>query len=426
VLLVLSLLPNFAPEHRVLHAWAVSDAFGWSTRRVPLSFTATPEWRRLIPAGSTVLVLPTGDRTAATYWQVKSGMRFALAVPATPFAPPQIAAAPMIRALLNDELPTLPAARLRAFLIAHRIRAVVLARAARGQWHRAVADATREIPISLDGTRLYRVSPRIGPLVARTPPIRSRRSLHIRASRGVRTVVQAWLRFDGRRAHLRARTRGGNRRTVGTTTLSSPTGDADMPAVATNALGDAAVIFTEWRHHKQLLRVASLAAGGWQVATLDETTETIWSPSVAITPNGATLATWIDETAPTRSVRAAALPRGGDWQRPVTLENGDGLGTVALATGRGDLGVLAWHDGIAGESRLRAATYSDGRWTPVVTVAETLAAIDHVTLAGPDATLLRWRRVSRAEESVERYEARRQGTRWVGVRVVSRHRTSRS
>jgi hypothetical protein len=409
LLLVLSLLPNFAPKHQVVHAWAISDAFGWSSPRVPLGFTATPHWKRLIPAGSTVLVLPTGDRSAAGYWQVKSRMRFALAVPATPFAPPRIAAAPMIRALLNDQLPTLPAARLRAFLVADRIRALVLARRAEGKWHRAVAGATGAIPIALAGTRLYLVPPTIGPLIARTPPIRSR------LPRGARTVVEAWLRFDGRRAHLRVRTRSGNRRTARITTLSSQTGDADMPAVATNALGRAAVIFTEWRNHKQLLRVATGAAGRWRVATLDKTTQTIWSPSVAVTPNGTTLATWIDETAPTRSVRAAALPRGGPWQQPVTLENGDGLGTVALGTGRGDLGVFAWHDGLASESRVRATTYRAGRWTPVVTVAETLARIDDVRLAGPEATLLRWRRVSLTGDNVERFEARRDGTRWVAT-----------
>ena len=411
LLLALSLLPNFAPQHHVVHAWAFSDAFGWSTRRVPLGFTAAPHWKRLIPAGSTVLVVPTGDRTAAGYWQVKSGMRFALAVPATPFAPPRIAAAPMIRALVNDQLPSLPAARLRALLVADRIRVLVVAHRAAGQWQRAVAGAAGAVPIAVAGTRLYLVPPTIGPLVARTPPIRSR------LARGARTV-EAWLRFDGRRAHVRVRTRSGDRRAGRVATLSSQTGDADMPAVATNVLGGAAVIFTEWRNHEQLLRVATRAAGRWRVATVDQTTQTIWSPNVAVTPNGTTLATWIDETAPTRSVRAAALPRGGRWQQPVTLENGDGLGTVALATGRGDLGVFAWHDGLASESRVRATTYSAGHWTPVVTVAETLARIDDVTLAGPEATLLRWRRVSLNGDNVERFEARRDGTRWVERRLV--------
>ena len=236
-------------------------------------------------------------------------------------------------------------------------------------------------------------------------------------------VVEAWLRFDGRRAHLLVRTRSGDRGAVRTTTLSSPAADADMPAIATNARGDAAVIFTEWRNHRQLLRVAIRAAGRWRVTTLDRRTQTIWSPNVAITPNGTTLVAWINETAPTRSVRAAALPRGGKWQQPVTLENGDGLGTVALGTGHRELGMFAWHDGIASESRVRVATYSGGRWSPVVTVAATLATIHQVALAGPEATVLRWRRVSLSGDSVERYEARRDGTHWVGVRVVSRHRS---
>ena len=82
-----SLLPNFWPAHRLPGAWSISDAFGWSTRHVPAGFVGDQSWNRVITPGSTVLVLPTGDRTAASYWQASTGMRFRLAVPATPFVP---------------------------------------------------------------------------------------------------------------------------------------------------------------------------------------------------------------------------------------------------------------------------------------------------------------------------------------------------
>jgi hypothetical protein len=190
-----------------------------------------------------------------------------------------------------------------------------------------------------------------------------------------------------------------------------------MPAVAADAQGDAAVIFTEWRDRKQLLRIATRTSGDWQVATLDERTQTIWSPSVVITPNGTTLATWIDETAPTRRICAAVLPRDGNWRKPVTLESGDGLGTVALGVGRGNAVVFAWHDGIAGESRVRVASFVGGSWSRLATIEETLERVDHVTLTGPNATILRWRHVSLTDENVEHFEARRDGTRWTVVPV---------
>src|SRR5207245_2727253 len=148
----------------------------------------------------------------------------------------------------------------------------------------------------------------------------------------------------------------------------SPAGDADATAAAVNARGRAAVAFVEWRDRTALLRVATRAVGGWQVATLERSTEPIWSPRVVVSVDGTTVATWIANTGPARAVRIATRPPGGVWQRPVTLENADGLGTVALAS-RGDLAVAAWHDSVARESRVRAATYTHGRWAPAVTLA---------------------------------------------------------
>jgi hypothetical protein len=344
--LVLSLLPNFWPSPRLLRAWSVSDAFGWSTAHVSQGFVRGETWRRAVPPGSTVLVLPAADRTAATYWQVKSGMRFSLAVPATPYVPPARAAAPMVRGLTNDQPPSLAAARLRAFLISDRIQAVSVAAAGRRRWGRIVAAATETAPLRIGSNELYRVPRALAPEVTNGRPV------------------------------------------------------------------EATVIFTEWIRGQQRLRIATRSRGTWQVSTLDETTEPIWSPRVIVTPTGTTLATWIDETDPTRAIRAAVLPRNGSWTRTVTLENGDGLGSVALGAGDGDLVVLAWHDGVDTESRVRADIYANRRWTPIATLAQSLALLEYVKVAGLEATSVRWRLVSIARSPVGRFEARREGNRW--------------
>jgi hypothetical protein len=411
VLLIVSLLPNFRPAHRLLRAWSISDAFAWSTPHVPQGFVRGNAWRRVIQSGSTVLVLPAADRTAASFWQLRSGMRFALAVPATPFVPPQRAAEPMVRALTNDQPPSLAAARLRAFLISDRVGTVVVTASAKRRWGRIVAAATQTTPVVVASTELYRVPTGLPRLIARQP-------VQVTPVAGdplpsfVRHAMKVWLRFDGRRAELQVLLRSADGE-PNRTTLSSPRADADMPAAATDAHGDAALIFTEWNEDKQRLQVATRFGNEWRLATLDETRQPIWSPRIIITPRGATLATWIDETDPTRSIRAAVLPRGRRWSRPITLENGDGLGSVALGVGDGNLVVLAWHDGIDTESRVRAEIYANGRWTPTVTLAHSLALLEHVRITGPDATGLSWRLVSLTGVQSGRFDARRKGNRWL-------------
>ena len=94
--------------------------------------------------------------------------------------------------------------------------------------------------------------------------------------------MRAWLHFDGKRAHLRVRLATASR----AVTLSGPAGDAEGPSVAINSEDRAAVAFTEWRDHKQTLRVATRADGRWRVVTLDRQGAAIWSPHVVISPGG--------------------------------------------------------------------------------------------------------------------------------------------
>jgi hypothetical protein len=276
-----------------------------------------------------------------------------------------------------------------------------------------VARATAAQPVGLGGAAVYRVSRRLPLLhasgdvaVAHAPPQQAALvSLH----QG-RPVVMAWLRFDGRRARVRVLLLAARQR-PDAVTVSSPSGDVDTTAAAVASSGRAAVAFTEAQSAHELLRIATRTNGRWRVATLDSSKEPIWSPRVEITPTGATIATWSDQADPTRTVRAAVLPAAGRWHKPVTLENADGIRTIALGAAR-DAAVLAWSDSIAGESRVRAATYRRGAWSTTVTLASALkpAYFSAVTLSGPQATAVTWRLEGSGRPSC--FAAPRLGSRW--------------
>ena len=426
VLVGVSLVPNFWPADRLPVAWSISDAFGWSTRHVPVGFVGDRAWTRVIAAGSTVLVLPTGDRTAASYWQATTGMRFRLAVPATPFVPARLAGAPTISGLVEDVMPRLAgsalgAARLRAFLIADRVAAVVVMPSGASRWRRIVARATVVRPVRLGRAQVYRVTPKLHPLralgdlaVAHQPHPEPT----LASDRDTNAVVSAWLTFDGRRARVRALLRTSHRRSRRAVVLSAPNGDSDATAAAVDDHGRVAVVFTEWRDYKQMLRIATHADGRWRVDTLDQQRGPIWSPHVVITPGGTTVVAWIDETDPSRTVRVAVLTPDGDLRGPVTLENGDGFGNVVLSAGRGDRVIAAWHVAVANEWRVRVATYHRGAWSPVATLARSLYTLDHIAVAGPDGTLVRWLERDPRGEHLVRFEARPGRAGWIVARAA--------
>jgi hypothetical protein len=422
LLIAASLLPNFWPAHRVAGAWSVSDAFGWSTRQVPVGFVDDPAWSQVIAPGSTVLVLPTGDRTAASYWQAMTDMRFRLAVPATPFVPERLAGAPTISGLVEDVMPSLTgpvlgAARLRAFLIEDHVAAVVVTPSGLSRWRRIVARATRVPPVTLRRAAIYPVSPTLRPLRALGHLVVAhprRRGTALTSDRNPNAVLSAWLLFDGHHARVQALLRTPHTRTSRPVALSSPGGDADATAVAVDS-SHAAVVFTEWHDHEQLLRVATYYEGRWRIATLDRQTGPMWSPHVVITPSGTTVVTWITETNPTRTVRVAVLTHSV-WQPPVTLENGNGFGNVVLSAGRGDRVVVAWHSAVANEWRIRVATFHHGAWMPVNTIARSLDNLDHIAISGRDAASLRWLQKDPHRSGVVQVDARRRGARWIVIK----------
>jgi hypothetical protein len=413
VIVVLSLLPNFWPARHLQLAWATTTAFGWSEPRPAADFVESRRWARLVPAGSTVLVLPTRDRTEASYWQVESGMRFAIAVPETPFVPPALAASPTISRLAGNVLPQLDgprlgAARMRAFLVTNRIRAVVVSGSGDDRWLALARAATSTQPVELGGSSVFPVESGLRPL--RLNGERTQASSSVS-----RALIRAWLHFDGRRARLIVFFEGHGRHS--TQTLSSPGADAEGTAVAVNARGQAAVAFTEWRGRALLLRVGTDAGRGWRVVTLERTTSPIWSQRVAITPSGAVVAAWVVEQDPGRALRGAVGNLDGRWHRPATLDNGDGLFSVALAAGANGSLVAAWRDSVAGQSRVLAAEY-ERRWNPVATVAASLSWLDSVSLTKGGGRI-RWRMwVGRPRY----FEAVRHGGAWSEPRAVRMNR----
>ncbi len=217
-LLVVSLAPNFRPAGRLLGAWPNSTDFSYATPRLSLGFVDDPLWQRLMAPGSTVLVLPTGDATSAGFWQAESDMRFALAVPGTPFVPPALLGEPVMQGLLSNHLArlegtSLATARLRAYLRANHVAIVAVTHAGARRWQRLAALATATRPWIVGSTTLYRVPADLKPL-------------HLTGERRIvrkpGAVLSAWLAFDGTRARVCVRYRSHPGRPAKVTILSAP------------------------------------------------------------------------------------------------------------------------------------------------------------------------------------------------------------
>ena len=394
-LVVASLVPSFG-AHLVPGAWPLSNRLAWSTRHTPVGFVDAPAWRRLVAPGSTVLVLPTRDLSAAGYWQTEARFRFALAIPGTPFAPPQLAADPTVSRLAANVLGTddgvaIGAARLRAYLLADRVGAIVATPAASRHMLELARLATGTTPVDLRGSHLFLVSPRLAPLRLtgeRAGACAQRAPLLVSYAAAPRPCVRAWLSFDGRRARLHAllRTVSG----VATTVLSSARGDAEAPAVAVDRAGRAGIVFTEWRAHRLLLRAgATDRRSRWRVATLDRGTMPIWSARVAVLGDGSVVAAWVDDQGQTQSLRAAVRLPGGRW-RETTLATGVGLWKVALAAAGPGAALVAWRNRDAGETDVHAILYARRAWRPGVLLASRLGGVGGVWIAAGMTPSVRW------------------------------------
>jgi hypothetical protein len=415
VTVVVSLLPNFLANSRLAGAWSISAAFGWSRDHVSNGFVTDRSWQRTIEPGSTVLVLPTGDRTAASYWEAETGMRFKVAVPVTPFVPPAIGGSPVVSGLVANDLPavtgrTLASARLRAFLIGDHVSDVVVASPIGARWRGIVAAATAAPPSKVGATDVYPVRIGLRPLTPRSTSL----LLHAKPredefiARRVPGTLGIQLTYDGRRAHLHAWLSGpgGGRRSAA---LSSSVGDVFFPTGAVDSRGRAAIAFVELRRGKDLIRLATDLAGSWKVVTLDESSQPIWSPRVEILSSGAVVAAWIDENDPTRTLRAAILTPSG-LHRQTALDRATSLGSLALG-GADNRAVCAWTNAVAGEKRVRVSLLDRGRWGAPATIAASLDPLGYVRLSGPDSGTVRWADTANTAHVLV-FKASLQGTTW--------------
>jgi hypothetical protein len=385
VLLVASLTPNFWPAAKLPGAWADSQEFGYLTRTVPMGFLHDPIWRWLIPPGSTVLVLPTQDATVASWWQAESGMRFALAVPETPFVPPSLATEPVVQGLLNGRLPHtdgvfLAAARLRAYLRADHVAVVVLTHhGAFKTWQRTVALATRAKPVTLDSIAFYRVRASLRPLRAD-----GRRLL--RRSRG--DLLLARLVFDGHRAQVQVAFRAG----LGPTSvaiLSPPSADAGPLAIAVGSKGRAAVAFTQATSGQVALRVATQLADRWHLVTLEIRSAPVDVLRILVLQNGETALAWVDQTGPLAVLQAAVEQPRRQWQ-VTTLDVTPDLEDVTLRA-FGGRASIAYVDNPANLSELHLTAYVAGRWTaPTLVTTDPWSLHDLTFLASGRLSLAWW------------------------------------
>jgi hypothetical protein len=233
--------------------------------------------------------------------------------------------------------------------------------------------------VLVNGALVFHAPSTLKPLTAEGEHIATRAAL------GAPPTLLAWLHYDGTRAHLRVRLAGSR-----IVSLSAAAADAEAPSASVDTAGRAAVIFTEWQGQELVLRVATHTRSGWSVATLDRSRQPIWSQRTAIESDGTVLAGWIDEAGSSRNLRAAVLPPGGRWQSPVTLDRGQGLGSVALGATDAGVGVAAWHDMSATEARVQTSLFANGSWRPAVTLARSLDWLDTVAVVHAGHAI-RWR-----------------------------------
>jgi hypothetical protein len=364
-LIAASLFPNFWLAPIEPGAWSRPHAVAWSTAAAPAAFVKDRRWRILVRPGANVLVLPTGDRTAALWWQVESGMRFALAAPASPFVPPPLAADPTVARLTDNVLPQLDglaagAARLRSFLHARKVDAVIVTQGARRHWLPLVRRATSTRPVAVNGSLILRVPRHLPPLAADTPvPVHRSRVGRATTSQ---QALRVWLAFNGARGRVLAR--------VGraASDFVSSHGDATSASAADAGNARAAIAFVQWDGHVELLRVASHAGRGWHVDTLDRNAAPIWSQQVELTRDGTILAGWIDAAGTGRRLLFADKPPDRRWTKPIQLDAGDGLGSFSFRP-LGAAAPITWRDSIAGETRVLSARFQNGAWNHPKVVA---------------------------------------------------------
>lgn len=146
--------------------------------------------------------------------------------------------------------------------------------------------------------------------------------------------------------------------------LSPATTHAFMPAVATDARGDAAIVWTEDVGVQRIVRAAYRAAGGTWASSDVTTVPGGAAATVAVDRDGRAVALW---TQTGRVHTADRDPANGTWSAPRLLSAGNGIELEMVADAQGEL-TAAWSNGSTIETSTRAPGAS---WGPTETLGST-------------------------------------------------------
>jgi hypothetical protein len=147
---LLSLAPNVS-----LFRSAVTDV------RIP-RFFRSEDYKRYLARNDNVLVLPYARREDGLLWQARTDFYFRLAAARMGLLPAEFSGWPVLSTLESgDEIMDFTE-QFKAFLSAHRVKAVIVDTRVRGPWRRLLAEAGL-VPLETGGVLFYEVTP---PLVA--------------------------------------------------------------------------------------------------------------------------------------------------------------------------------------------------------------------------------------------------------------------
>ena len=293
-------------------------ALAWEMPRAATAFV--PVARGFAPQ-TTVLALPFGGLSPASFWQAETDMRFRIAGGYTPFAPAGLATDPLVQGFLRNSVPPLSIYRLRAYLLRTDTR-IVLVQAAARAWGEVVRAATDVRPRRIAGTDVFAVDAhRLRRLLTRPRiPIRPRRGFalspratpiaSLSAASDSRVAVAAWLTWDWRTRHVivQASTRSGAWREA--ETLSDPGVEASKLSIAVGGRRTI-VSWIEARNGAATLRVAEYRGGRWRRMRPPQDGAVATDAQVAAAPDGTAAVAWTVEAGARLVLHAMRIDASG-------------------------------------------------------------------------------------------------------------------
>jgi PKD domain len=171
-------------------------------------------------------------------------------------------------------------------------------------------------------------------------------------------------------------------------TLSPSGGAQGEPALAVNAVGDAAVAWSAHAGGADVVRVASFAVGaGWGPALELGDGTTPAEPQVALDAVGLAVVIWRGDA--DGQLRAAGQVPGGGWSRAVTIVSGGALEPRVAAASDGNA-VASWtHDDVI-EAALRPA--ASGEWLPAAELSASGSSGLRVSMDAAGDAVVVWTR----------------------------------